>query len=90
MPQKRLIAEELEKDGEVCAMGSLCRARGINMDEIDPDDPEQVSKIFNIAECLAQEVAYQNDEYRGETPEERWTRMRKWAAKQIKREAVTG
>lgn len=41
---------------------------------------------MNGATCLAQEVAYENDEgaYR-ETPEQRWTRMRAWVERNIKR-----
>ncbi len=94
MPEKRLITGELEADGEVCAIGALGKARGIDMSNIDPECPEQVAPVFDIAECLAQEVVYMNDEYfnfhylsgaRADyTPEERWTLMRKWAAEQIR------
>lgn len=93
MPEKRLIVGELEAGGEVCAIGALGRARGIDMTNIDPECPEQVAPLFNIAECLAQEVVYMNDEYwdyhyvgntRTEyTPEERWQKMRRWVAEQI-------
>jgi len=87
LPEKSLIAEELESDGAVCAIGSLGRARGLDMSKIDPEEPEQVAGAFGIATCLAQEVAYENDEgaYR-ETPEQRWTRMRAWVERNIKRE----
>ena len=56
------------------------------MKEIDPEDPPQVAAAFDIAECLAQEIVYKNDEdgYYGETPEQRWIRMRAWVVKQIK------
>jgi hypothetical protein len=66
------------------------------MTEVDPSEPSEVAPLFNIAECLAQEVVYMNDEYydqtltddhrayRDYTPEERWQKMREWAAKQIK------
>jgi hypothetical protein len=86
MPDKRLIANDLEADGDVCAIGSLGKARGLNMTAIDPEDPPQVAAAFNIAECLAQEVVYENDEgaWMKETPEERWKRMRKWVASKIK------
>lgn len=90
MPEKRLIADELEAQGEVCAIGSLGKARGLNMETIDPEDPPQVAEAFNIAECLAQEVVYENDEgKRRETPEERWARMRKWVASKINAAACT-
>lgn len=65
MPEKRLIADLLEDGptGEVCAIGALGKARGIDMTGMDPECPEQVAPAFNIAECLAQEVVYMNDEY---------------------------
>jgi len=88
MPEKRLIANELESQGEVCALGSLGRAKGIDMSTIDPEDQPQVASAFDIAECLAQEVVYENDEgtWPRETPEQRWTRMRKWVESKIKPE----
>jgi hypothetical protein len=87
MPEKRLIVDELEANGQFCTLGVLGAARGIDMSVIDPDDAEKVAREFNIAEALAQEVVYMNDEwgsYSGvETPEKRWARMRRWAADQI-------
>lgn len=85
MPQKRLIAHELAKDGEVCAIGSVGLARGIVMDRLDPEEPEAVGKVFGIPTILAQEIVYENDEreYR-ETPEERWVRIRSWATEHLK------
>lgn len=84
MPVKALIADELEQDGEVCAIGALGKARGIDMSKIDPEDPPQVAGAFNIAECLAQEVVFENDEQCShETPEQRWVSMRRWVASKI-------
>ena len=91
MPKKRLIADVLATaDGEVCAIGALGVKRGIDMTNIDPEDPEQVGAAFGIATCLAQEVVYMNDEYYDariliETPEKRWERMRAWTQKQIEK-----
>lgn len=87
MPEKRLIAEDLvNSDGEVCALGCLGKARGIDMAGIDPEEPEQVAKVFDIAPQLAQEIVYENDEGRWhpETPESRFDRMREWVVKHIK------
>lgn len=53
MPEKRLIADQLECDGEVCALGSVGRSRQIDMTGIDPHDPDTVSGLFDIAACLA-------------------------------------
>lgn len=95
MPEKALIAEDLESPtGEVCALGALGKARGLDMSKIDPEDPPQVAAAFDIAEPLAQEIVYINDEhcnYRwvnnqrvAFTPEERWKYMRDWVAGKIK------
>ncbi|MDE2098644.1 MAG: hypothetical protein KGL39_15425 [Patescibacteria group bacterium] len=87
MPEKSLIVNELElPDGQVCAIGALGKARGVDMSKIDPECPEQVAPAFDVAECLAQEVVYMNDEYGhyAETPEARWVRMRRWVAEQIR------
>lgn len=85
MPVKSLITDALEEDGGFCTLGVLGNARGLDMAVIDPEEPEQVSKGFNIAEALAQEVVYMNDEgtCSVESPEHRWVRMRKWVADQI-------
>lgn len=85
LPEKRLITEELERDGEVCAIGSVGKARGTDMSKVDAYDPRQVASLFGIAWSMAAEIAYMNDEepYRPETPEERFTRIRAWVAAQL-------
>ena len=97
MPEKSLIVHELEtEDGEVCALGALGKARGIDMRKLDPDEPEEVAAAFGIAPQLAQEIVYINDErldrvwdeaakrYVNITPDQRWVRMRAWVARQIR------
>lgn len=94
LPEKRLIAEDLilkqdspdGKAGDVCALGALGVARKIDMSEIDPYDACQVAPAFDIAEALAREVVYVNDEdtYMMETPEARFIRVRKWVESQIR------
>lgn len=81
LPEPKLVANALEKDGAVCAMGAVGKSRGISMSHIDPEDPATVSNLFGIARALAQEVSYENDEgtyKRDETEEERFARMREW------------
>lgn len=80
LPEKRLITDELENaTGEVCAIGAVGRARGVLMDGLDPEDREVVAATFGIAEAMAAEIVYENDEFRRpETPEQRWQRMRNW------------
>jgi hypothetical protein len=62
LPEKKLVAWELETDGQVCAIGSVGRARGIDMSQIDPEDYGKVAATFGIATPLAQEIVYMNDE----------------------------
>lgn len=71
--------------GEVCALGALGKVRGIDMADLDPDDPEPVADAFGIANQLVREIVWHNDEggCRNETPEERFKRMRHWVASQI-------
>lgn len=89
MPEKSLIADFLERDGEVCAIGALAKAKGLDFSEVDADEPEEVGRIFDIAPCLAQEVAYMNDEFWEDqaltpvTPEQRWEKMRGWVVGQL-------
>jgi hypothetical protein len=85
MPQKCLIAHELIAEGAVCALGAVGVHRGIDMTNIDPDEPEEVAAAFNVAEQLAREIVYINDDCGShkETPEKRWTRVRAWVEKQL-------
>jgi hypothetical protein len=85
LPTKRLIADELVKDGDACALGVLGIKRGIDIAGVDPEDSETISTKFDIAGALAREVAYMNDEAGkfNETPEERFVRVRSWVERQI-------
>ena len=85
MPQKRLITDALVRSGEVCAIGALGLKRGICMDSIDQEEPDQVGAAFGISSMLAQEVVYMNDEtHWRDSPEERWKRMHEWVREQIR------
>ena len=85
LPEKKLIADDLEANGAVCAIGAVGKSRGIDMTKIDPHEPDQVARAFGIAPAMAQEIAYMNDEWGPykQTPEDRFTRMRTWAKNQI-------
>src|SRR4051812_16800179 len=63
MPEKRLIRDALHANGEVCALGALGLKRGVDMSDLDPRDAESVAATFDIAEPLARDVVYYNDEY---------------------------
>jgi hypothetical protein len=85
MPIKELIAEDLERDSKVCALGALGHAKGIDLSGVDPYDRDTVADLFDIAPQLASETMYENDEtywiYYGQAddPAKRWQHMRDWA-----------
>jgi hypothetical protein len=85
MPTKELIKGDLALDGQVCALGALGNARGVDMSNLDPEEPEEVAAAFNIAPQLAQEIVYVNDEggFNVETNDHRWKRVRHWVFGQL-------
>lgn len=93
MPEKMLITEELiNSEGECCTIGVVCKARGVDVSKIDVDAPEQVAAAVGIAQELAAEIEYENDEcnaiwldgrWQSDTPATRWERMRKWVDRQL-------
>jgi hypothetical protein len=99
LPEKRLcVGWTNPKDGEVCALGSVALKRKMDagkhrvdaMAEIEREFHEdvaasEVSGEFNIADALAQEITYVNDE-RGPydcTPEERYEFVLGWVRDNI-------
>lgn len=93
MPEKRLIAEALVEGREACAIGVVGLARGVKMDDLDPEDPGPIAKRFGIATTLVREIEFENDDDFSytvqETPEHRWARVRAWAMRQIVVEPTT-
>ncbi|MDA3922724.1 MAG: hypothetical protein PF501_18910 [Salinisphaera sp.] len=100
MPQKRLIADELENaTGEVCALGAIGKRRGVEMAGLNPDASKRVAGTFDIAEALAREIVFENDEIcdrkfdpatrgcRDFTPEERWQHIYRWAQSKLRLES---
>ncbi len=88
MPVRRLIAESLEAGPEVCALGCLGRAKGIDMSRLDPEEPEKVAKAFGVAPALVREIAFVNDDWqRHQTAEQRWAKMRAWVSENLKANA---
>lgn len=65
MPDKQLVAGELEADGHFCALGVVGQARGLNLANIDTYDVEALGGTFNIADQLAREIMWVNDEHVG-------------------------
>lgn len=84
LPEKKLIKDDLEAEGAVCAIGAVGKARGIDMTKLDPHESGQVAGAFGIAPAMAQEIVYMNDEwFWKQTPEERFDAMRKWAKDEV-------
>jgi hypothetical protein len=93
MPEKRLIAEAFKvEDGAACALGAVGLKRGtdlsdLNVDPMDDDGDGAVvaAKRLGIAAAMAREIVWINDEggRHDETPEQRWQRVRKWAASEL-------
>lgn len=94
MPVKRLIAGDIKNaSGQVCAFGAIdANAPRYEEGEDDWGAHSHAGKLadhFNCAHALAAEIVYMNDEaeWRKETPEQRWVRMRAWVESQIVRDA---
>lgn len=67
MPDPKLVAGELEADGQFCALGVVGQARGLDLANIDTYDIESLGGKFNIADQLAREIMFVNDEYTSDT-----------------------
>jgi hypothetical protein len=92
MLEKALIAGELiTPEGDCCAIGTVCKARGVDVSKVNYDDPDSVARAIGVARSMAAEIEYENDEgsRRAETPAERWQRMRKWVNDNLIQEATT-
>lgn len=91
MPVKELIAHELVEQGSFCALGVVGQKRGIAIESIDPEDSRKVAEQFGIANAMAQEIVFMNDEaaWYDETPQQRWSRMRQWVDINIQKEKKT-
>ena len=59
LPEPKLIAGELvERDGSVCAMGAVAKARGLDMKGLNPENAKRVGLTFGIAEAMARENCF--------------------------------
>ena len=87
MPAKELAAHEwVGEDGSACALGvagidygmrQLFTTRGMG--------PDIAARLFGIAQCMAAEIVYINDDAGevDEEPEARWKRVRAWVEDQL-------
>ena len=90
MPVRELAAGSLKTPGgDFCTLGCAMAHRGLGVpmgDFNEDSDSGAVAERLGIAECLAQEIAHENDDLSvRESPSERWVRMRKWVAENTKK-----
>ena len=82
MDEKKLIVGELvDKDGYACLFGTVGQLRNLDMKRFvgREVDREVVGQLFGVADAMAAEIMYANDEHwRPENPHQRWIRMRGW------------
>lgn len=89
MPVKVLHPHELLTEaGNVCALGAVAQARGMDVSPLDPYDAESVAAAFGLPEALTREIVFINDEvgWRSTSPAERWKWMRQWAVENLTRD----
>jgi hypothetical protein len=90
MPEKKLIANTLEREGQVCFVGAICRAKGVEMpkprydDDCDIYDTAESGQRAGIPWTLAWTMGSLNDNQWGRlSPEERWLAARRWIDEQL-------
>ena len=90
MDEKKLVdcsnEFSFEINGQYCALGALANSRGLDVSEINPENAHIVGETFGIAESLAREIMYMNDEHPtkwNEKDSDRWLRVRMWVASLI-------
>ena len=87
LPDKALIAKELiDEEGNCCAVGAVCKARGIDATHMDS---AAVAEWLGAPLLLVAEIIDRNDCYHNDTPETRWQRVRRWVDKRIRKDDVT-
>ncbi len=85
MPNKRLIAGELQRGVDVCALGAVGVRRCINMSEINPNNYNKLAELFGIAPALVREMSYENDDGPwNSTPGRRHAYVVNWARAAIR------
>lgn len=94
LPEKKLAYSVLVKDGECCAMGAVALARGIDVSDVDPEEPKEVAKLFDISGAMAAEIAWVNDMDAdgytciNETQEQRFARVRRWVCNNLREQTT--
>jgi len=90
LPEPKLISDDLEQDGAYCALGALGKYRGIDLDNLDTYEYEKLGSNFDIAEQLARETMYINDECGSKNDGQRWQTVRNWALSKLSKQTLIG
>lgn len=94
METKELIANNLQVEGQYCALGCVGSVRGLDMSIMDVEDYTAIAGMFNIAESLAREIMFVNDELadmytmQGDDNKIRYKTVRNWVVANILPEEV--
>ncbi|MFQ5993423.1 MAG: hypothetical protein ACE5NA_13390 [Nitrospiraceae bacterium] len=95
MPEKKLITNSFACSDGLCTLGVLAHHRGVDVQDLEPEychewgsdpvDRDRASERFDISGAMVAEIMHENDEgsFQPETDEQRWSRMRKWVARQL-------
>lgn len=86
MPAKKLARGNLITPEGRCALGVVGHARGMQyLERIQEYERREIAAEFGIAESLAAEIMFENDEWWkwNESPQARYQRMREWASRHI-------
>lgn len=87
LPDQCLARGELAtQHGDVCALGSVGRARGLDMSDVDVEDYEAVAKLFDISGALAREIMWVNDQHCAirAPSKKRFAVVREWVVDEIR------
>jgi hypothetical protein len=90
LPKPRLVAGEFEAEGAYCLLGAVARQRGVEsqhlIGQVLEGDYRGVVETFGIADSMAREIMYMNDEGGPweESDENRYARMVSWIRGRIR------
>jgi hypothetical protein len=73
----------LVHEGGCCALGALGLARGMDTSKIRAHAPHNVARAFDIAQSMAAEIEYVNDDMAPSDPEKRWQYVYEWAKRNL-------
>lgn len=77
MPVRELSAGSLQTaTGEYCTLGVVGAQRALDMSLLADAESFDVASAFDIADAMAREIMYQNDERGGEYEEIAWVKRR--------------